>query len=120
MTHTPSPEMGKKIANEAPAKTEYIGQVPQSQIDEWKRIHGTLFIAVVDTSVCYLKKPSRQTLSMASSLCKNDQIAFNELLLQDCWLGGDERIKSDDDLFISIGPLLADLLETKAATLKKI
>jgi DNA-directed RNA polymerase subunit H (RpoH/RPB5) len=38
--------------------------------------------------------------------------------LQNCWLGGDERIKTDDDLFLAANAVLGDLIKIKTATLK--
>ena len=43
-----------------------------------------------------------------------------EIVLRDCWLAGDEEIKTDDTLFISASAKLADLIEVKEAELEKL
>ena len=97
-----------------------IGAVDAAQIEAWKREHRTVYELVVDDAVAYLRKPNRQDLSAASALSKNDAYLFNEILLGNCWLGGAEFIKTDDDYFLSVGSALAEIIEVKHAELKKI
>ena len=66
----------------------------------------------------YLKTPSRKVISMATSLGGKDPIKFGEIILKNCWLGGDERIQTDDDLFLAANGVLGDLIKIKSATLK--
>ena len=37
----------------------------------------------------------------------------------DCWLGGDETIKTDDAKFLGVSSVLTELIEVKEAELKK-
>lgn len=92
----------------------------KEQISEWKEKHGDVFSIKVDDKVCYLKKPSRKTLGYASMAGRENPMKFNETLLNDCWLGGDEEIKVDDTLFLSVSAILAKLIETKEAELEKL
>ncbi len=69
-------------------------------------------------AVAYLKNPTRKIISMATAVGGKDPIKFGELILQNCWLGGDERIKTDDDLFLAANAVLGDLIKIKTATLK--
>lgn len=45
---------------------------------------------------------------------------YNEFLLNNCWLEGDEIIKTDDALFLGVSAQLAEIIEMKEATLKKL
>ena len=45
---------------------------------------------------------------------------YNEILLNNCWIAGDEEIKKDDALFLGVSAKLADLIEVKEAELKKL
>ncbi|GHV11720.1 hypothetical protein FACS1894162_7350 [Bacteroidia bacterium] len=47
----------------------------------------------VMTNKCYLHRPDRKALSAASVIGKTDPLKYNEILLNNCWLGGDEEIK---------------------------
>lgn len=94
--------------------------VSQEQIQEWKSRYGEIYKISVENNVCYLKKPSRKTLGYASTVGKNNPIKFNEVLLNDCWLAGDEIIKTDDNLFLSVGTKLAELIQIKEAEMEKL
>lgn len=95
------------------------GQAAAEQIEQWKRQHGEVFAVSVDGSVCYLKKPTRQVLSAMSSLV-NDPIRSAEFLLNNCWLSGDETIKTDDEKFLGVVSQLGELVKVKAAKLEKL
>ena len=100
-------------------------KVTKEQIQEWKRKYGDIFLLIVEDKECYLRKPSRKTLSYASVAGKDNPLGFNEVMLRDvekggCWLGGDEQIREDDDLFLSVSGKIADLIEIKDAELKKL
>ncbi len=94
--------------------------IDQAQIDEWKAKHGDVFKIEVDGHEAYLKKPDRKTLSYATTIATKDPLKFNEILLNGCWLGGDELIKTDDSLFISAGQVIGQLMEVKEAILLKL
>ena len=68
--------------------------------------------------VAYLKSPSRKIISMATTVGGKDPIKFGELILKSCWLGGDERIQKEDDLFLAANGILGDLIKIKTASLK--
>lgn len=100
-------------------------KVTQEQINEWKAKYGEIVkITVKDETkgdkVCYLHKPTRKTLSYASVAGKNDTLKFNEVILRDCWVAGDEEIKTDDTLFLSVSAKLNALIEIKEAELEKL
>lgn len=97
-----------------------VGQATPEQIEAWKREHGEVFAIEVDGRVCYLKKPGRKDLSYASFAGKNDPLKFNEVIINNCWLGGDDAIRTDDTLFLSIGGEIAQMIEVKEAQLKKL
>ena len=86
----------------------------KEQIAQWKKDHGKAYKIEVDGKVCYLRKPSRQATSQhLFHIGQGDLMKADEVLLQNCWLDGDEEIKTDDDLFLSIKPQLENLYELK-------
>jgi len=98
---------------------ELKGTATSEQIAEWKQKHGDVFRVEVDGSVCYLKKPDRKTMSYVATLGSNP-VRANEALLQNCWLGGDENIKTEDDLFFGVSAKLAEIISVKEAEITKL
>ena len=94
--------------------------ITEEQIEAWKKKHGSVYSVTVDSKTAYLKKPDRKALSAAAVLRTTDPMKYNEVLLNNCWLGGDEEIKTNDELFLGVSSKLADLIEIKEAELKKL
>ncbi|MDR2564371.1 MAG: hypothetical protein LBC98_10610 [Prevotellaceae bacterium] len=92
----------------------------KAKIEEWKKQYGSIFRIEVDGRECYLKPPSRKALGYASMAAKQNPLAFNEVILRECWLTGDEEIRTDDTLFLSVAPHLDRLIEVKEAELEKL
>ncbi|MCX6232616.1 MAG: hypothetical protein NTZ33_13855 [Bacteroidetes bacterium] len=98
---------------------ELTGQVTKEQIEIWKKKYGQVNGIIVSGHICYLKPVDRKTLSFASSVGAKDPLKFNEVILDNCWLGGSEEIKTDDTLFLSAGAKLAELIEIRDAEIVK-
>ncbi len=96
-----------------------MAKATQEQIDAWKKKHSDVFEVSVDGKFGYLKKPDRKTIAYASSV-QNNPIKSNEIILNNCWIGGDEEIKTDDSLFMSVQAVLGNILEVKQAELVKL
>jgi hypothetical protein len=93
----------------------------EEQVAQWKEKYPTgVYRYEVEGKACYLRKPDRKTLSAASVLGKSDPLKYNEVILKNCWLDGDEEIKTDDGLFLGISGRLAELIEIKEGELKKL
>lgn len=103
-------------------KTEdkLIGKVTDEQIQIWKNKHGKIYAIEVDGSVCYLKRPDRKTLSAAAAIGQSDPIKFAEIMLENCWLGGDSEIKTDDVKFLGVSSKLDSLVQVASARLKEL
>ena len=99
---------------------EKTNQITQKQIDAWKAQFENVFKITVEDKVCYLKSPDRKTLSYASAVGTKDPMKFNEILLKNCWLAGDEEIKTKDSYFTSVSAQLAEIIEIKEAKLEKL
>lgn len=95
-------------------------KLSKEQIAEWKKKYGSVFLLSVDGKNAYLRKPDRKTLSYASTAGQTDPLKFNEVLLKGCWLGGDEEIRTDDELFLAASAKLGELIQLKEAELKKL
>lgn len=95
-------------------------QITKEQIDAWKAAHGDIFKITVEDKSCILKTPDRKTLSYATSVATKDPLQFNEIILKNCWLGGDEEIKTNDSLFLAVSGKLSEIILIKEAALEKL
>lgn len=94
--------------------------VTKEQIQAWKEKYGDIFRIKVEDKECYLKKPTRKILGYASVAGQSNPLGFNEVIMRDCWLGGDEQMRNDDTLFLSACSKIAELIEIKDAELEKL
>jgi hypothetical protein len=102
------------------------GGVTQDQINGWKAEHGDIYRISIprdgegEPYTCYLKKPDRKTIAVVSPLVNTNPVKGNEVLLQNCWLGGDRDIQTNDDLFLSAAAKLGELFNIKEAEIAKL
>lgn len=92
----------------------------QEQIQAWKAQYGEVFKISVGDKSCYLRKPSRKTMGYAAMASKDNPLKFNEVILDGCWIAGDEEIRTNDDLFMSVSAKVGKLIEIKEAELVKL
>ena len=92
----------------------------EQKISEWKAKHGDVFQVEVDGRVAYLKRPYRKVLGAAAVTGKSDPMKYNEVILNNCWLEGAEELRTDDAMFLGVSAQLAEIIEIKEATLKKL
>lgn len=95
-------------------------EATEAQIKEWKSKYGDVFEVLVEDKKCYLRKPDRKILGLATSVGQKNPMKFNEIILHNCWLAGDEEIKTDDDYFLGVGAKLETLIQIKEAEIKKL
>ncbi|TAN18829.1 MAG: hypothetical protein EPN37_04515 [Chitinophagaceae bacterium] len=97
-------------------------EITEQQIAEWKQRYARVFHLQVGDKECYLKMPDRTILGFATKVSSEDgnPLKFNEVLLQNCWLAGDEEIKKDDSYFFGASSKLDKLLAFKEADLKEL
>ena len=104
------------------------------EIEALKKKYGTIHLISIDVSdkeegeertekdykCAYLKTPSRKVLKMANAVAAKDPLGFAEIILNNCWVGGDEEIKTEDPLFLAASGMMGELIEVKEATIKKL
>jgi len=96
------------------------GQATETQIAMWKKQHRDVFEIIAGDKVCYLKRPDRQTLKAAVAVGEQDAMRYDEIVLENCWLGGDEEIKDNDNYFLEVVPVLAEIVDYGRAAIKKL
>jgi hypothetical protein len=104
------------------------GGITQKLLDAWKAKHGEVFAVSVaksrdgdDMFTAYLHKPDRNIVGMAmQAYSKQDIVKAGEALILNCWLGGDDQIRTDDSCFVSAAVQAAELIELRSAEIKKL
>lgn len=99
-----------KLKKHKMSKDLKSGIISEDQIEAWKKKYGKVHVLkviikkddnnkVVDQAVGYLKQPARNHKATAMSMYAQHQILeCGEFLRDNCWLGGDERLKSDKNI----------------------
>ena len=90
------------------------------QIEEWKKKHGAVFELTIEDKSCILRKPTIKEISAATAVGQKDPLAFNGVILTNCWLAGDEEIKTNSDYFLAAGGKLGKIIEIKESEIKKL
>ena len=93
--------------------------VTPQQIEEWKKAHGQVHEFEADGKICYLKKPTRDVIRAANTAAGDDTIKWNEIVIRNCWLGGDECFQTEDDYFFGLSKQLGEIVKSKQVELKK-
>ncbi len=82
-------------------------------------------ITVDDKYKCYLKEIDRETYELVLGLIMptNGQpkyVLAGEIILNRLWVGGDDIVKTQDDLLVSAAMAAYKLIDIKGSDLKKI
>jgi hypothetical protein len=110
-----------------------IGEATPEEIAKWAAdLGGKEFIKVIElseadgkVSVGYVKKPNRIVLANAMSMVMDkQQIGAGEYLLDNCWLGGDMRMRSleyaDTDIRVAAAWAMYEQTPLLVATVKNV
>jgi len=86
---------------------------------------GAKFELEIEGLKCYLKGISRPVMEQALGLIMPTSgaprlITAGELILNSCWVGGDEEIRKNDDLLMEACLKAVELIERKESSLKKL
>lgn len=93
-------------------------EITEAQIASWKDQYGDIYKIVIEDKECYLHKPDRNVLGAVSTI--KNPIKVAEFILNNCWLGGDEDIKTKDDYFLGASQQLTNLIHVKTSEIVKL
>ena len=99
------------------SKAQLQGQASPDQIAEWKEKHGKVYCYEVDGKICYLRAVDRNTYSLAASKVSTSPAKFNEIVIENIWLGGDVSIKKDDSYYYGLCDHVEELMAKKKGSL---
>lgn len=97
----------------------------EAQIKNWKEKYVSVHqidVPLEDESIvtAYFRKPDLRTLSAAAKFAESDPIKSGNILFENCWLGGDEIIKTNDEAKLSAIQALGTVFKVRTATIKKL
>lgn len=106
-----------------------FGEVSDEELTALKSKYGTVYtlsVLYLDEKtgeevelIGYLKRPERYLMGMAVSKMDTNPIIAKEMIIEKCWIGGDERIRKDDDAFYSATIAIESLFSARMGELKK-
>lgn len=100
----------------------------ENRLNELKKERGSIVFMIAvpvddqgeEYAVCFLRKPDRLALKRALPLItEGKEIEAAEVLMNICWIEGNELIKSDDDLFFPAQQKMAEMMSWRTAILQK-
>lgn len=85
----------------------------EKQIQEWKEKHGTVFELQADGVVCYVFDPASNLPKWKAAVQARRKSLGHlvDCILNNCWLGGDERFKTDESLKLGIEDQIDELID---------
>lgn len=85
-------------------------QPSEQELSDWKKKHQKIFHFEVDNFSCWLKRPSIENISLATSIGKTS-VDIETILLKNCWLAGNEIFLNDDDYLQAIATSFSKEIE---------
>lgn len=97
--------------------TKLIGEATHEQIAEWKEKYGKVFKYEVDGRIGYLRSVDRNTYALAASKVSISPAKFNEIVIDNIWLGGDVDLKKVDSYYYGLIDFVEELMAKKKGSL---
>lgn len=96
------------------------GQASAEQIAEWKEKYDKVFQYTIEDKTCYLRPVDRNTYSAAAAKATSSPAKFNDTIINNIWLGGDEDIKKQDSYYYGLIDFIEDLMAKKKGSLTEV
>ena len=69
----------------------------------------------------YIRRPTRDDMrELSAKAGSTDPVTYAEIILDQLWLGGDEEIRTVDEVFYGVEHVVQNVLSVQVATLKKL
>lgn len=101
-------------------KTQETPKVSQEQIKAWKEQFQDVFKVKVEDKEAYFRPPTRKAYSYASQVGTKDPMKFNEMILKDCFLGGDDDLINNERYLLTMGQHVVVFLNIMESSLEKL
>jgi len=100
---------------------EKYGKVILDKIESAKKKHGEVsWVLTEDDRDIFLHKPSRHVVDMAMAKSRTNPLGLIQVLLDNCWVGGDVLVKSDSKYLVGLAGEVDSIIGTVKAEVKKL
>lgn len=103
---------------------KFVGELTPARLEKLKAEHGTIFTMFIpandestEMGVGYFKPVERTLMGAALSIA--DPIQSKQAVLEACFVDGDRRILTDDDMFFSACNKVDEMMSVRRGFLKK-
>lgn len=100
------------------------GKATPEQIEAWKQqvkekqgSTGQVYEYNVGDKYAYLRSVDRDTYNRALAKVAASPGKFNEIIIQDIWLGGDDEIRKVECYYFGLADFIEDMLNKKKGSL---
>lgn len=92
-----------------------------AKVDELKKEYGAIYELSSGEHKAFFKNPDRNALALALSYRAKDKVLeAGEVLLDNCYVGGDKAIVEDEMLRIAASLQIANIVELPDVQVKKL
>ena len=102
-------------------------QATANQIKVWKAKHKDVYEVEVplkeggeEMAYGYFKKPDLDIIGLTTKYAENSPVKAGEVMLDNCWIGGDKIIKEDSEMKLGAMTQLKGIFKSRVAKLKKL
>jgi hypothetical protein len=99
--------------------TEKTTEITKTQIEQWKKQYGGVYQYTSGELKCFLKRPDRKILAFVRET-NDTPMKFNEALINNCWLSGDEELRTDDKYFLGLSAKIDEIIEVETGEMLKL
>lgn len=99
---------------------EAATEATPAMIAGWKNKYGEVYVVSSEGKTAYLRRPDRKIISAAAVLGGSDNLKQKEVLIRNCWLGGDEALLEEDKYFLGLSTQVDAIIEVAQVELKKV
>lgn len=98
----------------------------KAQIEQWKARWGEVYEIEVEIddqgnkAKCYVRKPDFEILAASMKFAESDPLKSGTILLESCWLGGDEIIRQNTEAKLAAIRVISSLIKIREASIKKL
>lgn len=94
--------------------------ITPAQIEAWKKKHGKVFCYESEGKTAYFRRPDRKTIAGAAVLAGSDNLKNKEILILNCFLGGDKELINEDKHFFALSAQFDKTIEIALGELKEV
>jgi len=107
------------------SEQKIVGEASDAQIKKWKSQTSEVHeIRVKDEEenihVCYVKKPDLDIIGASAKHAESDPVLSLLIMFNSTWLGGSEKIQTDDEMKLSAMKSIKTIFKVREAEIKKL